>query len=858
MKHYENIFTYVVILGIYILGINKNMANDMTTSAPSQLYMDRIEMQRSIYPQEKIHMVTDRDIYIGGDTVWFRIFIVDAATHRQISISKYTYVELINPFGNVQNRIKVMERDGIYKGYLPIDPDIYEGQYTIAVYTTFAENQGQDYFFKKPLKLLSRHRDKISVETQFFSKGDSITEGILRLNKSNGSKMHSRKVSYIMPNGKYIEHSMNHDFKRDYNLNDGENVILVKYGDYGKFIPIEDNVTPNINLAFYPEGGWLIEGVPCKIAFKATDANGKGINASGIIRDNDGEWIADFKTSHNGMGSVVFIPEDEKTYIAEYYDIDKKKHAVEIGSSKMGAAALRYTSTGTKSTFSVVGGQNKTYDLVIACRANGLFSFPISSGQSFSIDKSELPSGLYQAMLVSPNDSAVISERFFFIGADRLSQKSKTLTLSPDSTTIKLTAEEDKIADCCLRILGQNGQTNENGLNIYTQILLQSELRGRIENPGYYFRNPNKETEQNLDLLMMVNGWCRYNLPDALFDKFVEPTIPIEIGQEISGHVQSLRRNKPFAGTKVLISAPNEKFVTESETDESGHFCLNGFDFPENTRFILQTVNKNGNPDPNYEIFTDNSFPTIDKLNEHLNENQELISYISRDIHKNRQRVENSKYKFPSGAEIYGLDMYEYRSSYSCTDNDFKARGISTIEEAMSAYPGISTINGNIKFRNKYVAFYLDGKFFQPAPNASSGFGKGPTISELNELIPFEDIERIDFLKPEDTSILNRTYGGAAIMIITKHGNKTSWQKQTNIKNYIPLGYQKYKEYASPILTIDTDVERDQSEQTLLWLPSVKFDDEGETIELKNPVKTGYRLILEGIDENGDFIYESF
>ena len=46
------------------------------------------------FPQEKIHVTTDRDAYIAGDTVWLRAHCVDAATLEPLTASRYVYVEL--------------------------------------------------------------------------------------------------------------------------------------------------------------------------------------------------------------------------------------------------------------------------------------------------------------------------------------------------------------------------------------------------------------------------------------------------------------------------------------------------------------------------------------------------------------------------------------------------------------------------------------------------------------------------------------------------------------------------------------------------------------------------------------------
>ncbi|MDR2585254.1 MAG: TonB-dependent receptor plug domain-containing protein, partial [Prevotellaceae bacterium] len=60
--------------------------------------------------------------------------------------------------------------------------------------------------------------------------------------------------------------------------------------------------------------------------------------------------------------------------------------------------------------------------------------------------------------------------------------------------------------------------------NIATQLLLASDLRGYIENPVYYFRNT-VESSQALDLLMLVNGWRRYDISNVVKGHYAFPEL---------------------------------------------------------------------------------------------------------------------------------------------------------------------------------------------------------------------------------------------------------------------------------------------------------------------------------------------
>ena len=108
--------------------------------------------QLSRYPQEKLYVHTDKEHYIAGDTVWLRAHCVDAATLTPARDSRYLYVELHDGSGALVRRIKILRRDGIYAGYLPL-PDDAAGDYALCAYTFYMRNLPEDYLFRKPLRV---------------------------------------------------------------------------------------------------------------------------------------------------------------------------------------------------------------------------------------------------------------------------------------------------------------------------------------------------------------------------------------------------------------------------------------------------------------------------------------------------------------------------------------------------------------------------------------------------------------------------------------------------------------------------------------------------------------------------------
>jgi hypothetical protein len=104
-------------------------------------------------PQEQIYVHTDKPYYVSGDTVWFRIHLVDAVTHTPISRSRYVYLELHDQQADtlVQRIIVKCDTDGVFANALVLPRGLRGGSYTLAAYTQWMRNFPVERFFYKQL-----------------------------------------------------------------------------------------------------------------------------------------------------------------------------------------------------------------------------------------------------------------------------------------------------------------------------------------------------------------------------------------------------------------------------------------------------------------------------------------------------------------------------------------------------------------------------------------------------------------------------------------------------------------------------------------------------------------------------------
>ena len=127
------------------------------------------------------------------------------------------------------------------------------------------------------------------------------------------------------------------------------------------------------------------------------------------------------------------------------------------------------------------------------------------------------------------------------------------------------------------------------GEDIRSYLLLNSDLHGQIENPGYFFAENTPGRRLLLDLLLLTHGWRRFVWADLLAGRLPAVHHRLEEGFSIGGVVTRIDRPDQPVQADVFVTVLENGFVMEEvTTDESGEFLFTGFQFPDTTRVLLQ------------------------------------------------------------------------------------------------------------------------------------------------------------------------------------------------------------------------------------------------------------------------------
>jgi hypothetical protein len=482
-------------------------------------------------PQEKIFIHTDKTFYLSGETIWLKAYLVDASFHRPLGVSKISYIEVLNKDLKPVLQVKISMNKGFGNGYLVIPGFLTSGNYILRAYTNWMKNFSPDFYFEQAI---------------------TIVNTMKRLTIVNSSKH-------------------------------------------------------NPVISFFPEGGHLVAGFDTKIAFKSVDSNGMGLNCHGVIVSRLNDTIVAFQSLHNGMGSFQFAPEKKMDYYAVLRLGDslikqKLPAAEDQGfSMEVNEENPDILKVWIRATPEWEGSQIFLFAQTRQVAKNIQLNKLINGQTRFSINKKDLGEGI-STITVFNADRQPVCERLVF----KRPEKKLTIIATTDQQTYDQRSPVN--IDLLARINDQNAPANLSasvfmidglqkvpGLDIVSYLYLNSDLKGNIESPSFYFENIDKGTDSALDNLLLTQGWRRFKWEEVWSGR--KPAfefIPELEGQVATGRIINKKTGSFSAGTDAFVTMPGEDRSFGVATSDSSGFIRYSFrDVNINNVIVMQPALKN-------------------------------------------------------------------------------------------------------------------------------------------------------------------------------------------------------------------------------------------------------------------------
>lgn len=590
--------------------------------------INNIVEQIVLFPQEKLYLQIDKPLYLSGEKIWFRAYLVDATLHRPV-LNQYVYVELINPLDSVVSRAKIRQNQGAYSGHIQLNEKLPEGDYTLCAYTENMLNLEKDFFFKKNIQIGSPLSATVITDVQFsFEEGNKLNAAVSFEDIKTQKKIYFEKIKIRVNNQAFSTVKMKEDSVAHFSFQltgeNNERVLYVETNKSNKYIVIP-YPRDDYEISFYPEGGYLPEGVSCRVAFKALNSNGLPEKIIGKIIDDNGREHVQIETLHDGMGSFSLLPEEETNYYAVCKNEQGIEKRIKLPAAQKGIYSLKVETIKDKLNVTVLQSTDIQVNkpLLIVLHTRGMVHYAArldNNNSSISIDSEQLPSGVMQIILFDGNLNP-LSERLVFCRSNDQVQvefntdKDNYKSRQQVNANVRVVDKRGLPLDgsFSISVTDNNDIKPDSTTTILTTLLLTSELKGIISNPAYYFQENNPAATDALDLLMLTNGWRRYNIPEVAKGIYETPELPAKIGMEISGKVRSLILRKPIEKGLVSLYSWDHGYYEETETNMYGHFVFDGIEFQDSLKFVIQALNKKGNN--GIELIVDaDTFPKISGL----------------------------------------------------------------------------------------------------------------------------------------------------------------------------------------------------------------------------------------------------
>jgi len=574
---------------------------------------------------EKIYLQLTGKAFNTSEVIWFKAFVTNAFDNSPSTTSGVLHVELIEPIEEqiVDSKLLKLEK-GAADGAFQLHGNYPEGKYLIRAYTEWNKNFGTDFMysayvdvfhFKKPEDRVDPIRDititkesnkgMLSVATKIFPHElDSLHNGkaMLYLNWKDGKD--SVEIKQKKENPIYISRDIASDVKTvGYRLK-------TQNKSYSKSVVLDEN---SGSLTFFPEGGAQVNGLKSTLGFKYLNYKGKGAEIEGVIVDEAENQVSTFKSNHLGMGRIDLVQEIGKRYFGVVQAKNGNTYRYPVPTAKAHGVVMQIVDRkafklivldmkpkNTDSIFIKLYHRGKDIYMLRALMKNGKFRYALKSKL--------LPNGLIGATLYNSKQKP-IAERHFYNHrpSDNLNIKIEIDKIEyevRDSVVVRIHSKSDKRpAPASISLMAINRdyfeKTNLTQRNIVSYFMLESDIRGEIEDPAYYFKD--EKHLRDLDYLMLTQGWTNYKYDKPQKPKINKPEKGLALSGTVGG-VQNLKKKKRFEDEKfdlVLMTFGENANVYQQEIDRTGYF---NFDLQESygdgKKFVIQPASserKNAN-----------------------------------------------------------------------------------------------------------------------------------------------------------------------------------------------------------------------------------------------------------------------
>lgn len=760
--------------------------------------------------KKNIFLQTDRKLYIAGENIWFKAWVLKTASNKVDLSDKHLFTDLVDDKDSVIAKLVLNNREFNTSGAFTLPDTLKTGFYWIRCYTAQLLKEDSASIFIQPVYVLNK---RLKDENDYNKKFTSLANK----DKSNSVVIHF-----------YPER-----------LTGIPTVIST-----GVLQITDANNNPLTTQ------GTLINDKDSTITSFTT--NHFGLTRITFLADNTQKYTAVFR--FNGRDIKYQLP-----------SIDH--YAMQLSVANQTAKNIKAFVTLEDS----IAANSRT--IILGMHGDSLCYAAVGTGTyGINIPLNNFPGGIASLLLFNEQQQ-LIMERKIFIDKDNYQlevKANKRKYAARENATISLKAEDDNrepletdlnisVQDAWLTQLSDSIEINN--LPPTNPLLLSNWLALYHE----------KYSSADIDLLMMTTkSLSNYNndLATTVMQSGYEDD---ERLVNFMGKITD-KKNIPVKERVITVMAKNQSgfFSDIDTTKDDGSFKI---PLPQNMDSLslsVQVMDKHKVLRTDDNIIIDNfSFPqfvtpvalkqqffatninTLTLIRKYhvdtaitFQGKGWLTPVIVNTIQKKDANYDESK-RISSISQILTYDKFK---------NSYQSMGY-----ALLTVPGVTISFGDISIFGPGVIGFMSGKMGRPlliVDGVDEGFA---SMEYLNSLNPSE-IDFIEVLRGGEAGIYGMRAANGVISVNTRRGPRIGEQLKNNFRNFTPFTYHVNPQFPMPDYSIP-EIKTSKSPDprtTIYWNGNVFTDSSGHAsvnfYTADNP--SNYTVTVTGLSAKGDIIYK--
>lgn len=298
------------------------------------LLQQQMILYAQAYPEGQLFVHTDKTTYTNNETIWFCAYLLQS---ESVDMSMHQFVSAILVKEHTR-KIAVQQKykmdKGIASGSMVLPDTMPPGDYCLIVYTNVLNSTDNPVArFVQPLTIKSISQRSFYTNLQLL---DTLPD--------QDGMVHARltwgiKASFSPPNIKPIIEYKVGKFESKPKKVDGNSYIIavnqqqltianplltasVRFEHEIQYLSMQlpGSAPDSCYLRFFPEGGYLVDGLESVIGWEARSSNNIPLQITAVIYNN-GQAIDTIKTSRQGMGRFRLMPDRNCVYVVKVLNL---------------------------------------------------------------------------------------------------------------------------------------------------------------------------------------------------------------------------------------------------------------------------------------------------------------------------------------------------------------------------------------------------------------------------------------------------------------------------------------------------------------------------------------------------------